>query len=128
MNLDAMEWILGLCATLASTALIALVAIGWKSREALIELMTDFSGFKSQVPKDISAMGQSVQATMQIEVGKLTERFDRLMPLESRLRAVEDHATLIKQAHADYQPWRVDVDRKLGDLDKRVSVIEDDKK
>lgn len=104
------EWVLGICATLGAAFLMALVGIGWKSRETLVKMGAEFTAFKAEV---------------RTEFGHVREDIQRAIPFENRLSSVERTAGVFDEAFADYKPWRSKVDEKIEGLDRRVGRIED---
>lgn len=108
--MTALEWVLGICATLGAAFLLALVGIGYKSRETLVKMGAEFTAFKQEV---------------RTEFGHVRDDIKRAIPFETRLSAVERTAGVFEEAFADYKPWRSKVDEKIDGLDRRVGRIED---
>lgn len=108
--MTGIEWILGICASLGAAFLLALVGIGWKSRETLVRMETEFVGFKSAVKKDFD---------------DLSDKISQMIPYEARLRKLEDHSLGIDAANEEHRRWRPKVEEQLQDHSRRINKLED---
>jgi len=108
--MTSLEWVLGICATLGASFLLALVGIGWKSRETLVKMGAEFTAFKAEVRTEFCHVRDDIQ---------------RAIPFDTRLTKVERIAAMFEDAFADYKPWRVKTNEQIDGLDRRVGRIED---
>lgn len=129
--MTAIDWILTLCGGLMVAGIGAIATIAWG-------LKGSFEAFKGEVSARMSAIETQVDArfvsmskvvelqvsgmreVVEIQVGHLAEKIESFGQFENRMTAVEQTASVFREAFDDYKPWRARVDEKLANADKRL--------